>query len=109
MSAEPIVSAHGIGKSYATRGLLSLLLAKPARRPSPPPRAEPALRDVSFELEAGRSLAIVGRNGAGKSTLLRILAGVTKPSVGTVSVRGSARGLLDLGAGFLDDLTGREN
>lgn len=57
----------------------------------------------------GGSLAIVGRNGAGKSTLLRLLAGVARPSRGTIDIRGSVRSLLDLGAGLFDDMTGREN
>jgi lipopolysaccharide transport system ATP-binding protein len=108
MSAESIVSASSVGKTYAARGLLSLLFQ--ARSEHPARLAEgAALRDVSFELAAGRSLAIVGRNGAGKSTLLRILAGISRPSAGTISVRGSVRSLLDLGAGFLDELTGAEN
>lgn len=68
-----------------------------------------ALRNVSFRLKQGESLAIVGRNGAGKSTLLSLVAGLTAPVEGRVSVSGRAAALLELGAGFHPDLTGVEN
>ena len=68
-----------------------------------------ALRNVSFRLEDGESLAIVGSNGAGKSTLLSLAAGLTLPDQGTVQVNGRVAALLELGAGFHPDLTGAEN
>jgi ABC-type polysaccharide/polyol phosphate transport system ATPase subunit len=68
-----------------------------------------ALQDVSFRLDQGESMAVIGRNGAGKSTLLGITAGLCKPSAGSVTVRGRVAALLELGSGFHTDLTGLEN
>lgn len=68
-----------------------------------------ALRDVSFELSKGQSMALVGRNGAGKSTLLKLLANITRPTSGSLSIEGRLSALIELGSGFHPDLTGREN
>jgi ABC-type polysaccharide/polyol phosphate transport system ATPase subunit len=68
-----------------------------------------ALHDVTFELRAGESLAVVGANGAGKSTLLKILYGLIKPDAGRVSVAGRVGAMIELGTGFNPVLTGREN
>jgi len=68
-----------------------------------------SLRDVTFVVERGRALGVIGRNGAGKSTLLRILAGISRPDEGKITVCGRVGGLLELTAGFHSDLTGREN
>jgi ABC-type polysaccharide/polyol phosphate transport system ATPase subunit len=68
-----------------------------------------ALRHVSVDLTQGESLGVIGPNGAGKSTLLQVLAGILHPSEGVVDVRGQISGLLTLGAGFDQELTGREN
>jgi ABC-type polysaccharide/polyol phosphate transport system ATPase subunit len=68
-----------------------------------------ALRDVSFAVEPGSAVGLVGRNGSGKSTLLRILSGIIQPSSGRAEVGGRVGSLLELGAGFHPDFTGREN
>lgn len=68
-----------------------------------------ALKDISFELEKGNSLGIVGLNGSGKSTLLKLVAGVLKPTKGKVSTVGTIAPLIELGAGFDDDLSAEEN
>ena len=68
-----------------------------------------ALRDVNFEVRRGRSFGVVGPNGAGKSTLLKIIGGITRPSAGQLELRASLSTLLDLGLGFHQEFTGRQN
>jgi ABC-type polysaccharide/polyol phosphate transport system ATPase subunit len=68
-----------------------------------------AVRGIDLEVTPGRAVGVIGSNGAGKSTLLRLLAGITEPTEGSVSVRGRLSALLDLGVGFQENFTGREN
>ena len=68
-----------------------------------------ALRDINLEIPAGQTIGLVGHNGSGKSTLLKTVGGIIRPSQGTVQRRGQIAALLELGAGFHPDLTGREN
>lgn len=68
-----------------------------------------AIDDISFQVKKGESVALIGRNGAGKSTSLGLVAGVMRPSSGTVSVTGRVASMLELGGGFHPELTGREN
>jgi ABC-2 type transport system ATP-binding protein len=68
-----------------------------------------AISDLSFEIKKGETVAIIGKNGAGKSTLLKILARVIKPTTGSISITGQVAPMIELGAGFNVELTGREN
>ena len=90
--------------SRSLRGLLK----RPSRE-SPDEQFIWALRDASFELQKGSSLALVGPNGAGKTTILKLLANITKPTSGWLATDGKLSALIELGAGFHPDLTGREN
>lgn len=111
---QPVITFDHVIKRYPLyhhlgSGLKSLLLHPRRALALWRHRAHTALDDVSFSVHSGESVALMGRNGAGKSTTLSLVAGVLQPSAGRVTVRGRVASLLELGAGFHPELTGREN
>lgn len=110
MSSDIVIKADKLGKEYQLYGRpldrLKQIFAGNRRRYY---REFSALSDVSFELKKGEVLGLVGRNGAGKSTLLQLICGTLTPSTGSVKVQGRIAALLELGAGFNPEFSGREN
>jgi len=94
---------------YFRGGIKNLLLHFPAAVKSIRKKKFTVLKDISFEVSVGETIGVIGKNGAGKSTILGLLAGVLKPSSGQVTVVGRIAPLLELGAGFHPELSGREN
>jgi ABC-type polysaccharide/polyol phosphate transport system ATPase subunit len=97
----------GRRKQFAT--LKSARLSGRLLRDLRPDETFEALRGVSFDVSAGSTFGIVGRNGSGKSTMLRLIAGIGKPTAGVVRVDGRVSALIELGAGFHPEISGREN
>jgi ABC-type polysaccharide/polyol phosphate transport system ATPase subunit len=95
------------GRQFAT--LKSALLQRSILRDLSPDETFPALRDVSFSVPKGVTYGVIGRNGSGKSTALKVVAGITKPTSGRVTVNGRISALIELGAGFHPEISGREN
>jgi len=114
---SPDIAVHDISKSYRIGGQVNGTLRERIMEWATAPRramraSAPsiwALKDVSFGVAAGEVVGIIGRNGAGKSTLLKILSRITQPTAGKMQVRGRMASLLEVGVGFHNELTGREN
>ena len=105
-----VIEFEGVSKMFSHHGGAELLRQHLRKRFARGGRQVfCALKNVSFRVSEGQSVAIVGRNGAGKSTLLSLVAGLCPPTEGRVSVRGRVTALLELGSGFHPDLTGAEN
>ena len=111
----PAIELVNVSKIYRRYGgrqvstLKSALLQRSIVRDLQPSETFPALTDLSFTVPKGSTYGVIGRNGSGKSTALKLVAGITKPTSGTVSVRGRISALIELGAGFHPEISGREN
>ncbi len=110
MSNDAVIKAENISKVYNLQKQKTFKEFLPALFSGGETRIKlNALSHINFEIKKGESLAIMGRNGSGKSTMLKLIAGVTKPSDGRITVVGQVAPLIELGAGFHPELTGREN
>lgn len=112
----PAIQVEGLHKLYRRmapgfprRTLKSALLGRSLTAGLRPEETIPALEDLSFTVEKGQAFGVIGHNGSGKSTLLKILAGILRPTSGSVIVDGSVAALIELGAGFHPEISGREN
>jgi lipopolysaccharide transport system ATP-binding protein len=105
---ERVSKRYHLGTLGTLRGAVSALLFR-GNDSDDPRRVVWALRDVSFRVEPGGSLGLIGPNGAGKTTTLKLLSNITRPTAGRIAAHGRVSSLIELGAGFHPELTGREN
>jgi ABC-type polysaccharide/polyol phosphate transport system ATPase subunit len=113
MNAITVTGASKVYRRYSRRRqfstLKSALLSRSLIANLRPDETFSAVSGVTFTVRKGRTLGVIGRNGSGKSTLLKLVAGITKPSTGSVEVEGRISALIELGAGFHPEISGREN
>jgi len=110
LDVQPLAALRGVRKAFPkitrrsdrSRALLQLLFGRPVDSIT-------VLDDINLVVQRGASVGLIGENGAGKSTLLKVLTGVLAPSAGSVQINGSVAALLELGAGFHPEFSGREN
>src|SRR5215213_8105008 len=113
MNSIEVSNASKVYRRYSRRRqfstLKSALLSRSLIRNLRPDETFAAIRDLTFTVPKGRTLGVIGRNGSGKSTALKLVAGITRPTTGTVKVEGRISALIELGAGFHPEISGREN
>ena len=109
MAGEIVITARDVSKSFRGSGRATSLKERVLRMGHGTGERFFALRDVTLDISAGHTVGLIGPNGSGKSTLLKILTGILRPSSGLVDVRGRVSSLLELGAGFNGELSGRDN
>jgi ABC-type polysaccharide/polyol phosphate transport system ATPase subunit len=110
----PAIELRGVSKRFyfyehRTSSLREWFIRRVLRRPIHVRRAAFSLRDVNLRVDPGEAVALLGHNGSGKSTVLRLVAGVYRPTTGTLRTRGRITAVIELGAGFHPELTGAEN
>lgn len=109
IKVNDVTKEYRLGQVYSIRHTLSDILARLQGKPTSERARFKALDGIGFQVDKGEIVGIIGSNGAGKSTALKLLAQVTRPTSGTVEINGSVAPLIELGAGLMPELTGREN